>query len=329
MNKNLAIFLLILAALIAACAPQAPVEPAPAELTPVRLPVGFIPNIQFAPLYVSIEKGYFREEGLDVSIDYSMENDNTVLVGADELQFAIVSGEQVLLARAQDLPIVYVTCWYRDFPVGIASLASEGIKTPEDLRGKKVGTPVLFGASFIGMQAILAAGGLSEQDITLDVIGFVQAEALAAGQEQAVVVYVTNEPVQLRSQGFEVDVLRVADYLQLVSNGLITNEKTLAENPELVRRIVRAMLRGIEDTVADPEGAYEISKKYVENLAQADQQAQMEVLRTSIELYQRQPWGASDPQAWENMQQVLLDIGLLKEPLELSKAYSNAYLPEE
>jgi NitT/TauT family transport system substrate-binding protein len=329
MNRKTLLTLLILAALTAACAPQSPAATPPAELTSVRLPVGFIPNIQFAPLYVSIEKGYFREEGLDVTIDYSMENDNTVLVGADELQFAIVSGEQVLLARAQGLPVVYVTCWYRDFPVGIASLASEGIKTPADLRGKKVGTPVLFGASYIGLQALLSAGGLSDQDVTLDVIGFTQAEALAAGREQAVVIYVTNEPVQLRSQGYQVDVLRVADYLQLVSNGLITNEKTLAQNPDLVRRMARGMLRGIRDTAADPEAAFEISKKYVENLAQADQQAQMEVLKTSIELYQRELWGASDPQAWENMQKVLLDIGLLKEPLDLSRAFSNAYLPEE
>lgn len=328
MKNKLLLLSLVLAALVAACAPQPQATP-PAELTPVRLPVGFIPNIQFAPLYVSIEKGYFRDEGLDVTIDYSMENDNTVLVGADELQFAIVSGEQVLLARAQGLPVVYVACWYRDFPVGIAALASEGIKTPADLRGKKVGTPVLFGASYIGLQALLAAGGLSEQDVTLDVIGFTQAEALAAGREQAVVIYVTNEPVQLRSQGYEVDVLRVADYLQLVSNGLITSEKTLKENPDLVRRMVRGMLRGIRDTAADPAGAYEISKKYVENLAQADREAQMAVLETSIELYQREPWGASDPQAWENMQRVLLDISLLNEPLDLSRAFSNAYLPEE
>ncbi len=329
MKRRTLVTLFLLAALASSCAPQtAPADPA-AGLTPVRLPVGFIPNIQFAPLYVSMEKGYFREEGLEVTIDYSMENDNTVLVGADELQFAVVSGEQVLLARAQGLPVVYVACWYRDFPVGVAALASEGIQSPADLRGKKIGTPVLSGASYIGLQALLASGGLSEQDVTLDVIGFTQAEALAGGREQAAVVYVTNEPIQLRSQGYEVDVLRVADYLRLVSNGLITNEKTLAENPDLVRRMVRGMLRGIQDAAADPEGAYEISKKYVENLAQADRQTQMAVLETSIELYQREPWGASDPQAWENMQQVLLDIGLLKEPLDLSRAFSNAYLPEE
>jgi len=322
-------WLCIIMVLISACTSQEQFETPQAELTPIRLPVGYIPNIQFAPLYVAIEKGYFRDEGLDVTIDYSMENDNTVLVGANELQFAIVSGEQVLLARAQGLPIVYVACWYRDYPVGIASLASEGIKTPADLRGKKVGTPVLFGASYIGMRAILAAGGLTEDDINLNVIGFTQAEALAAGQVEAAVIYVTNEPVQLRSQGYEVNVLKVGDYLQLVSNGLITNETTLAENPELVRSMVRGVLRGIQDTVADPDGAFEISKKYVENLAQADQTAQKQVLATSIGLYQTEPWGESDPQAWENMQQVLLDIGLMSEPLELSKAYNNDYLPED
>lgn len=319
-------FLLILF-LLAACAPAAGTSPATQPMVSVRLPVGYIPNVQFAPLYVAIEKGYYAAEGLDVNIDYSMESDNVALVGAGTLQFAMVSGEQVLLGRAQDLPVTFVLAWYQEYPVGIAAPVAEGIQAPADLKGKRIGIPGLFGASYIGARALLAAGGLAESDVTLNAIGFNQVEGITSGREQAAVVYVANEPVQLRALGYELSVLRTSDYLELVSNGLITNEKTLEENPELVRRMVRATLKGIQDAAADPVGAYEISKKYVENLELADEAVQMKVLTTSIEMWGVEQNGRTNPQAWENMQKVLLDMGLLSAPVNLEQAFTNEYLP--
>ncbi len=316
----------LLAALLAGCAPTTAAPTPTVALTPVRLPVGYIPNVQFAPLYVAIEKGYFREAGLDVTMDYGNETDAVALVGANQIPFAIVSGEQVLLARAQGLPVRYVAAWYHDYPVGIVSPADKGIATPADLRGRRIGVPMLSGASYIGLRALLNAGGLTEEDVTIDVIGFNQVETLLAGRVDAAVIYVANEPVNLAARGFDQHVLRVADYQDLVGNGLLTSEHALAENPQMVRGMVKAVLRGIEDTITNPDEAYEIAKKYVENLAQADQSIQKKVLSTSIEFWQGTP-GRSELQAWKNMQNILLEMGLLTAPLELDQAFSNDYLP--
>jgi NitT/TauT family transport system substrate-binding protein len=299
----------------------------PAQTTRVRLPVGYIPNIQFAPLYVAIERGFFKEEGLEVDIDYSMESDNVQLVAAGQLQFAMVSGEQVVLGRAKGLPVVFVAAWYDRFPVGISSLQGSGIRTPADLKGKRIGIPGLFGASYIGARALLSAGGLTEQDVTLDAIGFNQVEALVAGREDAIVVYAANEPVQLAALEKPVDTLLVSDVMQLVSNGLMTSEKVIQEDPELVRKMVRGLIKGILFSAGDPTDAYKVSLKYVENLDKADPVVQKQVLSESIKLWQLANPGYTDPQAWENMQKVLLDMGLLQEPIDLSKAYTNEYLP--
>jgi NitT/TauT family transport system substrate-binding protein len=288
--------------------------------------MGFIPNVQYAPFYVAVDKGYYRENGIEIEFDYSFETDGVTLVGADDLQFALVSGEQVLLARAQDLPVVYVLGWWQDYPVGVAAKTEQGIKSPADLKGKQIGLPGLFGANYIGLRALLNEAGLGEEDVTLDSIGFNQVEALATDQEQAVVIYANNEPIQLAALGYDIDLIQVADFVQLASNGLITNEATIANNPDLIRRMIQATLRGLADTLADPDQAFEISKKYVENLDQADQEIQREVLEASIEFWKADQLGYTAPEAWENMQEILLDMGLLSQPLNLKQTYTNEFI---
>ena len=327
------IFPIILALfLLAGCQPQAanPSSSTPSgevpALTPIRLPVGYIPNVQFAPLYVAIEKGFFQEQGLDVALDYSAEIDSVALVGAGELPFAIASGEQVLLGRGRGLPLVYTLAWYQDYPVGVVSLEEAGITSPADLRGKRIGIPMLSGASYIGLTALLSSAGLTEQDVSLDVIGFTQLESLVSGRDDAVVVYAANEPVQLQANGYAANLLRTSDYNNMVGNGLVTSETQIEKDPELVRKMNTAILKGIMFATDDPEAAYAISRKFVENLGENDL-VQKTVLAKSIEMWKSDKPGWSNPAAWENMQNVLLGMGLLKEPLDLTAAFTNDFWP--
>ena len=296
-------------------------------LTHIRLPMGYIPNIQYAPFYVTVEKGYFKDAGIEIEFDYKFETDGVALVAAGELPFAVVSGEQVLLARAQGLPVTYVAAWYQQYPVSVVAKSEANVLVPQDLKGKKIGLPGLFGASYIGLRALLAAGKLTEADVTLDAIGFNQVELMAAGQQDIVVGYAANEPLQLRAQGIAVTELRVADYAQLAANGLLASEKVIAENPELARAFVDAFLKGLQYTIDRPDEAFEISKAYIPNFSELDADVQKQVLEVSIEQWKAERLGYSDPQAWENMQNVLLDMGLIAEPLDLSKAFTNEFVP--
>jgi len=329
MFKRSIFFVVILAVALSACSTGAVSSPEKAEPAPaqIKLPMGYIPNVQYAPFYVAVDKDYFAEEGIQVEFDYSFETDGVALVGANKLPFSLVSGEQVLLARAQGLPVVYVLGWYQKYPISIVSHAEENILTPADLAGKKIGLPGLFGANYVGLRALLYAAGLKEADLTLESIGFNQVEALAARQQQAVVGYTANEPIVLRAQGYNISEIRVSDYVQLASNGILTNETVLKENPDLVRAFNRAFLRGLKDTIENPDAAYEICKKFVENLAQADESVQKQVLAASIAMWVTPKLGYSDPAAWENMQTLLLEMGMYPNPVDVSKAFSNDYLP--
>jgi len=326
------VFSILMLALLASCATLAPTStalPTEKSLVHIKLPMGYIPNVQYAPLYVAVEKGYFKDAGIEIDFDYALETDGVAQVGANQAQFALASGEQVLLARSGGLPVVYVVAWYQNYPVSIVSMADKNIKSPLDLRGKKIGLPGLYGANYVGLRALLYTAGIKESDVTLDSIGFTQVEALAGAREDVVVGYAANEPVILRSKGYAVNEIRVADYVKLASNGIITNETTIAQNPELVRSFIAAFLHGLQDTIIDPDAAYEISKKYVENLTQADPLVQKQVLGTSIEQWRATVPGKSDPAAWENMQKVLLNMKLYTDALDLTKAFTNDFLPPQ
>ncbi len=302
------------------------------EQTRITLFMSYIPSVQFAPVYVAAERGYFAEEGIDIQLENNFnENDGVERIANNDLKFGLISGEQVLLARANARPLVYVFEWYHRFPVGIVSPAEENIVTPEDLAGRVVGVPGPYGASYIGLRALLEAGGLTEDDLEeLRSIGFAAPENVCERKVDASVVYIANEPLTIENDCFPVNVIEVSDYANLVSNGLVTNETTIRENPELVRGMVRALRRGVADVIADPDAAFDIAvPEYVPDLPEGQYATQRQVLYNSVSLWYSDNLGHTDPDAWKITEDILIDAGLLDAPLDdLTACYDMTFLEE-
>ena len=173
----------------------------PARQHKVTLAMTYIPNVQFAPWYVAEEKGFFREEGLEVVFDYRMDIDALQLVAQGKMDYAIAGGDQVLVARGQGIPVVYLMSLYAEFPPAVIAKAESGIKTAADLKGKTVGLP-LYGTNLLAIQAILRRAGLDEQEVNLIDIGYTQIPSLLEGKVDAVVGFANNEPVSSKQWGW-------------------------------------------------------------------------------------------------------------------------------
>ena len=324
------ILLPLLVAAVAACAPIAPAPPAePQSLRPITLGVGFIPNVQFAPFYVGIEKGFFADRGVELSLDYGFENDYLKLVATDELQFMIASGDQLVLGRAQELPVRYVHNWYTSYPVTVFAKAGAGINEPADLAGRTVGVPGPFGATYIALRALLDVAGLTEADIQMESIGFTQASAVSEDLVDAAVDYAVNGPVVLGNAGIETVQIPLDQYLQIPANGLVTNERTLQEEPQLVEAMVRALQESVAYTLANPDESFAIALHFVPEAGGENEAANRLVFDASLPFWQPRPQGApgaTTDAEWQTVAELLLRIGFVERLVQPEEMYTNEFI---
>jgi NitT/TauT family transport system substrate-binding protein len=321
-----ALGMLLLAVLLGA-ASLGLAKPRPRTLT---IGMTYIPNVQFAPWYVAQERGYFREEGLEVKFDYRMDIDALQLVAAGQLDLAVAGGDQVITARAQGIPVSYLLTLYAKFPPAIVAKADSGIKSPRDLIGKRIGLP-LYGTNLLAIKAILKKAGVAESQVQLVDVGYTQIPSLTAGKVDAVVGFANNEPVKLRAAGQAVNVIASWDYLNLVGHGLVTGEGQLKRSPELLRKMVRATLKGMRYALAEPDRTFAICLKYLPELGREQQRIEKQVLYESLKLwendYTRQHGlGRSDPKAWDESQRLMLELGLIKKATPVRRLLQQQFL---
>lgn len=345
MKLRFMLFLTLIIFIITACsapapAPTAAPTTAPAanpqpELRKVTLAMSYIPNIQFAPYYVAVAKGYYAAEGIEVNFDYNFENDvlqRAATWPSSGVAFATTSGTSVLLARQQGVPVKTVMTLYQRFPIAFFAKTNVPLASVNDLRGQTIGIPGRFGESFYALLAALYAGGMTEADVTVQEIGFTQAAAVMEDKVPVAIGYAMNEPVQLREQGVEVNVLLAADVFNLAANGIAVSEALIAQEPELVRKFVRASLRGLADTLANPAEAFDLSLQFIPEAQLGNLDLQRKVLEESLPFWQNEltaqhGLGYTDGQLWARTEQFMREAGLLAGPVEVEKAYTNEFVP--
>lgn len=292
------------------------------ELRQIVVGMPYIPNIQFAHFYVAQIEGYFAEEGLDVTFDYNFENDVVQRIATNnQITFALASADSILLARSKGLPVKAVMATTQAFPIGFISKTAAGITTAQDLKGKTIGIPGRFGASYIGLQAVLRASSLTEADVTVQEIGFAQVAALSDDKVDVVSGYINNEPIQLANSGIAVNVLNVSDVAPLASDHLIVSEKTLTEDRELVVKFTRALLKGMNRVSEQPDASYQTALQAIPEANRVDPRIGLAVLNATIALWQAEDVGVIQVDNWQNTHDLLVAMGLITADVQVDAAY--------
>jgi NitT/TauT family transport system substrate-binding protein len=299
-----AVIALALAAFLAACAGGPAGSPSPTPLTALRVGLGYIPSVQFAPFYLAQQRGYYRDAGIEVTFQNGQDADIIPLVGQGGLDIGMADGTSVIPAVANGIPVRYVATVYARFPSIVFAKASSGIAGPADLAGKKLGIPVKGGSSWVMLQALLASAGLTTGDLEIiEYPTYGQGVAVQQDVVNAATGFVNNEPVQLELSGVATVVLTVDAITPLPGPGLITGAATLAgPKREALKGFVAATLHAMRDIIADPNAGLEAAIKAVPELG-SDRATQLAILKATVGAWQS-PYteqaglGAVDREAW-------------------------------
>jgi NitT/TauT family transport system substrate-binding protein len=231
-----------------------------------------------APFLVAIDKGYFKAEGLDVTIDSaagSLEPINRVASGTYDMGFGDINSLIKFRDANPSNAIKAVYMVYNKPAFSIVGRKSRGVTKPKDLEGKTLGAPPPDGA-WAQWKIFTQANGIDPSKVKVEAVGFpVREPMLQNGQVDAITGFSFSSFINLKSMGVPVDdivVMLMADYgVNLYGNTIIVNPKFAAEKPEAVKGFLRAFTKGLKDTIANPSTAVDsvikrndVAKKPVE-----------------------------------------------------------------
>jgi NitT/TauT family transport system substrate-binding protein len=240
-----------------------------------------------APYFVALDKGYYKAEGLDVTIDSgngSVEAINRVASGTYQMAFGDINSLIKFRDKKENAAVKAVAMIYDAPPFAIVSMKKYGVLKPKDLEGKILGAPAPDGA-YAQWPIMVKTQNIDASKVKIENVGFpVREPMLAEGKVQAITGFSFSSYMNLRSRGIaqdEIVVMLMRDYgLELYGNAIMVNPKFAAENPKAVAGFVRATIKGVMDTIANPR---EATKSVIKRNAIADETIEFVRLKMALD----------------------------------------------
>jgi len=320
MKMNIWVVLLISALAILGCT-----DGEKKGLDEITVKLKYFHQAQFAGNYVANEKGFYADESLKVNlVPFSLEEPPIVAVLSGKALFGITGANELIMARAQGLPIKSFAVIYKTSPICAYSLKRSGIVRPHDFLGKKVG---LEKAPDIEMMysAMMTRLGIDRRRMKEVKIDF-DANKLLDGTVDVATGYAGNEPHQAIQAGHEVNIILMADYgANMYGDVLFATEDTINKKPELVEHFLRATLKGWQYAIENQEEAVGIILKYATDKTKS---LQSYMLQRSIPLIHTgdSPVGWMEKARWKEVQDIMLQQKTLNKEIDVDKAYTTRFL---
>jgi putative hydroxymethylpyrimidine transport system substrate-binding protein len=294
----------------------------------LNLTLDFYPNADHAGIYAAQASGRFREQGLDVRVRAPADPAAPLkLVAAGKTDLAVSYEPEVLRARDKGAPVVAIGALVQKPLTSIVSLPKAGIRSPADLRGKRVGTAGIDYQSAY-LQAVLDRAGVDRSTVRERNVGFDLLPALATGKVDAVLGAFWNyEGVDLRLRGRDPQIIRIDQagvpaYNELV---IVASEKSVRERRDELRRFIAALGDGTHELADDPAAGLSALLRANRDL---DKRLQRESIKVTTPLLlppEGRPYGWQDPGEWAAFGQFMRRNKLIKHPAE--GAFTNELLP--
>ncbi|MHB1483586.1 MAG: ABC transporter substrate-binding protein [Saccharofermentanales bacterium] len=296
----------------------------------ITVVLDWVVNTNHIGLYVAQEKGYFKQENLEVKIVQAPEMNFVEMVGADTAQFGICGQEQLTQARSTGtVPVVAIGTILQHNTSGFASPADRNIKTPKDFEGKIYsgwGTPLE--EKFI--ETLMKKSGGDFKKVTMRMMGATDFFASMETEADFAWIYYGWDGVGATVRKYPINFISLQDVdpkLDFYSPLFISNEKTIKENPEVVRSFMKAVSKGYEYTVNNVEESCDLLLK---STPETDREHAIKSVKwlSGYFLDENQKFGTMKETLWLNFSQWMYDNKLIDKPLDVSDSYTNIYLPK-